>query len=157
MKPVAQLALALCLLGVGILRSNAQSADEPAAPAAQDFAPSQNSSNSPAKQGTSAGDSQKKVVRNGGTSDPSIKVAPMVSAQQESEQTQNTQRLLSVAEANLKILAGRPQEGGLPTAISEMKNYVEQAKAALDGGDIERAHKIAVKASILTNDMVRHP
>jgi hypothetical protein len=39
--------------------------------------------------------------------------------------------------------------------VKQIKQYVDQAKAAGDAGDLAREHNLAVKASLLSEELVR--
>jgi hypothetical protein len=40
-------------------------------------------------------------------------------------------------------------------SISQIRKYMEQAKAAEQAGDVERAYNLASKALLLSNDLVK--
>jgi hypothetical protein len=105
---------------------------------------------------TSTGTPEKKVVRNGGTTDPVIQLAPGVSAEQASSQRQNTTQLLAATDANLKQIASRTMNSSQQDSISQIRKYMEQAKAAEQAGDVQRAHNLASKALLLSDDLVKH-
>ncbi len=110
------------------------------------------------KAATSASTSapEKKVVRNGGTTDPAIQLAPGVSAEQASTQRQNTTQLLAATDANLKQVSARTMNSSQQDSISQIRKYMEQAKAAEHDGDVQRAHNLASKALLLSDDLVKH-
>jgi len=110
----------------------------------------------PASNPGAAVDLNRKIVRNGGAADPEITFAPSITPEEASRETGETKQMLQAAEANLKIVLERQPDAGRRDVIAEVRNYLNQARQSLDSGDIERAHKLAVKASVLTNDMVRH-
>jgi hypothetical protein len=98
---------------------------------------------------------EKKVVRNGGTADPAVQLAPSMSAQQASNQRQNTTQLLTLTDANLKQIYSRPMNSSQQDSISQIRQYMEQAKAAEQAGDLERARNLASKALLLSDDLVK--
>jgi outer membrane biosynthesis protein TonB len=98
---------------------------------------------------------EKKVVRNGGTADPVVQLAPGMSAEQASSQRQNTTQLLAATDANLKQISSRPMNSSQQDSISQIRKYMEQAKAAEQAGDVERAHNLASKALLLSDDLVK--
>jgi hypothetical protein len=98
----------------------------------------------------------KKIVRNGGTADPAVQLAPGMSAEQASSQRQNTTQLLDATDANLKQIASRPMSATQQESISQIRKYMEQAKAAEQAGDVERAENLASKARLLSDDLVKH-
>jgi outer membrane biosynthesis protein TonB len=98
---------------------------------------------------------EKKVVRNGGTTDPAVQLAPGMSAEQASSQRQNTTQLLAATDANLKQISSRPMNSSQQDIISQIRKYMEQARAAEQAGDVERAHNLASKALLVSDDLVK--
>ena len=98
----------------------------------------------------------KKVVRNGGTVDPVVQLAPTISAEQASSQRQSTTQLLAATEDNLKQIASRQLDSTQQDSVSQIRKYMEQAKTAEAAGDVERAHNLASKALLLSDDLVKH-
>jgi hypothetical protein len=99
---------------------------------------------------------EKKVVRNGGTADPAVQLAPGVSNEQASRQRQSTSQLLATTDTNLKQLAARQLSTTQQDSVSQIRKYMEQAKAAEDAGDVQRAQNLASKALMLSDDLVKH-
>ncbi len=98
----------------------------------------------------------KTVVRNGGAADPTVDLSPGLSPQQASHQTESTNQLLAASDANLKKIAGRQLNPSQQDTVKQIKNYMDQAKKAASDGDVQRAHNLAVKASLLSADLVGH-
>ncbi len=99
---------------------------------------------------------EKKVVRNGGTVDPVVQLAPTISAEQASSQRQSTTQLLAATDDNLKQIASRQLNPTQEDSVSQIRKYMEQAKTAEAAGDVERAHNLASKALLLSDDLVKH-
>ena len=99
---------------------------------------------------------EKKVVRNGGTADPAVQLGPSVSAEQASSERQNTAQLLAATDANLKQISSRAMSSSQQDSISQIRKYMEQAKAAEQAGDVQRAYNLASKARLLSDDLVKH-
>ncbi len=99
---------------------------------------------------------EKKVVKNGGTVDPVVKLAPGISAEQASSQRQSTAQMLSATDDNLKQLASRQLDSTQQDSVSQIRKYMEQAKTAEAAGDLQRAHNLASKALLLAEDLVKH-
>ena len=78
--------------------------------------------------------SDKTVVRNGGTVDPVVQLAPGMSAEQASSQRQSTTQLLSATDDNLKQIASRQLSSAQQDSVSQIRKYMEQANAAEEGG-----------------------
>jgi hypothetical protein len=106
---------------------------------------------------TASGSSpEKKVVRNGGTTDPVIQLAPGMSEEQASRQRQSTSQLLATTDTNLKQISARQLSLSQQDSVSQIRKYMEQAKAAEDAGDMQRAQNLASKALLLSDDVVKH-
>jgi hypothetical protein len=99
---------------------------------------------------------EKKVVKNGGTADPAVQLAPGVSNEQASRQRQSTTQLLATTDTNLKQLASRQLSVTQQDSVSQIRKYMEQAKAAEGAGDVQRAQNLASKALMLSDDLVKH-
>jgi hypothetical protein len=97
----------------------------------------------------------KKVVRNGGTADPAVQLAPGISAEQASSQRQNTTQLLAATDANLKQISSRPMNSSQQASVDQIRKYMEQAKAAEQAGDVQRAQNLASKALLLSDDLAK--
>jgi hypothetical protein len=98
----------------------------------------------------------KTVVRNGGTADPTVDLSPGLSPQQASHQIDNTNRLLATSDVNLKKISGRQLSANQQDTVKQIKKYMEQAKTAADGGDVQRAYNLAVKANLLSTELAGH-
>jgi hypothetical protein len=106
--------------------------------------------------GDSSTSTEKKVIKNGGTADPVVQLAPGISAEQASSQRQSTAELLSATDDNLKQLASRQLDSTQQASVSQIRKYMEQAKTAEAAGDVQRAHNLASKALLLADDLVKH-
>lgn len=108
------------------------------------------------KDAADAATPEKKVVRNGGTADPVVQLAPGMSEEQASSQRQSTSELLSATDANLKQISSRQLNPTQQDCVSQIRKYIEQAKAAEKAGDVQRAHNLASKAVMLSDDLAKH-
>lgn len=106
------------------------------------------------KQTASATGPRKVVVRKGSTSEPTAKLAPMVPNSIASQQAQVTEQLLSTAENNLKEAAVRQLNADQTAVMDQVRNYIQQARAATKAGDFQRGHNLAVKARLLSDDLI---
>lgn len=97
----------------------------------------------------------KVVVRNGGVKDDSTQLAPGMSKEQEFHQRETTSQLLATTDANLKKIAGRQLAPAQQDVVDQIHSYVRQAKTASDSGDLARAHTLAFKAHLLSDELVR--
>lgn len=98
----------------------------------------------------------KTVVRNGGTTDPTVAISPGVSEQQASQQLETTNQLLAKTNENLKIVESRQLNAGQQDTVKQIHSYVDQSKAAAESGDAQRAYTLANKARMLSGDLVKH-
>jgi hypothetical protein len=104
-----------------------------------------------AKQG-----SEKVVVRNGGTSDPTVQLSPKLSDDQASRKRDTTNDLLTATDAKLKEASGRQLSPAQQDTVAQIRSYVQQAKAATTEGDLDRAHNLAFKAHLLSDELAGH-
>jgi hypothetical protein len=103
------------------------------------------------------GDGPKKViVNNGGAPDPPVQLSPGVSPETASRQRQSTDLLLSTTESNLKTAAGLPLSPAQQDTVTQIRGYIKQAKTSSDAGDLQRAHNLAFKAKLLSDELAQH-
>ena len=69
-------------------------------------------------------------------------------------QTQTTEQLLRSSEAKLATL-GRSLSASEQAMQRQARNYIAQSNEAVRAGDIERAYNLAVKASLLANELAK--
>lgn len=98
---------------------------------------------------------KKIVVRQGGTSDPNVLLTPGGTARGNST-PQMTAELLSATDANLKEAASKPMTATQEETVNQIKLFMEQADAAVKAGDLDRGHNLAIKAHLLSDDLVKH-
>jgi len=96
---------------------------------------------------------KKVVVRNGGAKDQSPQLAPGMSKQQELHSRETTARLWATTDANLKIVAGRQMTPAQQSVFDQIHTYLRQSKDASDSGDLARAHTLAYKAHLLSDEL----
>ena len=102
------------------------------------------------------GDPRRVVVREGGAREPSAQIVPGLAPQQANEERQSAVELLSSTDQNLKQLAGRTLDSRQLETVAQIHNYVEGARSALQDGDTQRAHTLALKAYLLADDLAKH-
>ena len=96
------------------------------------------------------------MVRNGSTTEPVVQLSQDVNQQQASREQQVTDQLLAQTASNLKTLAARQLTSGQLDTVTQIKTYMEQSRAAENEGDLQRAHNLALKANLLSADLVGH-
>jgi type IV secretory pathway VirB10-like protein len=131
------------------------SASQNAEPAEQP-APTKTKKHSHKKKSRSADPPAKVVIRNGGTADPTVNLSPGLSKGQAANQLQNANQLLNATESNLKQLSERTLSLPQQDTIKQIRSYMDQARKAVDAGDLERGHNLAFKAHLLSDDLVKH-
>jgi hypothetical protein len=110
---------------------------------------------SPTKKGAPADHSGKVVVRNGGAKDNSGLLTPAMTQEQKLHSRENTAQLLATTDSNLKAVAGRQLSESQQGMLDQIRAYVQQSKTASDAGDLPRAHTLAYKAHLLSDELVR--
>jgi len=102
------------------------------------------------------GEPAKRVVREGGTSEPAEKLSPSISDEQASHARQNTDQLLASTDENLKKATVRTLTPNQQETLAQIRKFMEQASAAVNAGDFQRGHNLALKAHMLSDDLVKH-
>jgi len=102
-----------------------------------------------------SGDPGKVVVRNGGAKDNAIRLSPGGTHEQELHTRENTAQLLTRTDANLKRVAGRQLTSAEQSTVDQIHAYIRQSKLATDSGDLARAHTLAFKAHLLSDDLAK--
>jgi outer membrane biosynthesis protein TonB len=88
------------------------------------------------------------------TPDQSVQITADVPRAAVLSQKQNTEQLLRSSEGKLAHInhALSESEQGM---LRQAHNYIAQSNQALQGGDIERAYNLAVKANLLSNELAK--
>lgn len=63
--------------------------------------------------------------------------------------------MLDAAQANLKKIEGTKLTTGQQAEVDQIRQYMEQSKAAVAAGDLDRARTLAWKAQSLSEDLVK--
>jgi len=96
----------------------------------------------------------KKVVRNGGSSEPTVKLTGGTPAERASDKS-STEQLTAATQENLKKVAGHPLSASQQEMANQIKQFMAQSKAAVVAGDLERGHNLALKAHLLSDELVK--
>jgi hypothetical protein len=96
----------------------------------------------------------KKVVRNGGSNEPTVQLTGGTAAEQASQKS-STDQLRAATEENLKKAAALQLNPSQKEMVSQIKQFMEQSKAAVAAGDLERGHNLALKAQLLSDELVK--
>lgn len=97
-----------------------------------------------------------RIVPDGGTDDPVVDLSPRRNPQQASQQSESTKQLLAASDANLNKISGRSLTANQQDIVKQINSYTEQAKKALNNGDVQRAYNLALKANLLSAELVGH-
>jgi len=65
--------------------------------------------------------------------------------------------MLGATEANLKKIAGNQLTPSQQEMVNQIRQFMEQSKAAVGDGDLERARTLAWKAQLLSEELVKPP
>jgi hypothetical protein len=95
------------------------------------------------------------VIKNGGSPEPIVELKGNTSTEQASQQRFTTEQLTTATEANLKKIEGRQLNPSQQEMVSQIKQFMEQAKSAVAAGDLGRGHNLAIKARLLSDELVK--
>jgi hypothetical protein len=93
----------------------------------------------------------KVIVKQGGTSEPSIQLAGGSGGAPE-RATAN--QMLQSAEENLKKITAQQLTSSQQDMVTQVRKFVDQSKTATAAGDLERARTLAWKAQTLSEELV---
>jgi hypothetical protein len=96
----------------------------------------------------------KVIVRQGGTTEPHIQLAGGPRAAEAARKRDAVNQLLGTTNQNLKKTAGWQLSSSQRDTITQTRQFMEQSKAAMADGDLERARTLAWKAELLSEDLV---
>jgi hypothetical protein len=97
----------------------------------------------------------KVVVKDGGSSEPTIELTRDTPEQQASQQRFTTEQLTAATEENLKKIEGRQLNASQKDMVTQIKQFMAQAQSAVTDGDLERGHTLAMKARLLSDELVQ--
>ena len=96
------------------------------------------------------------IVREGGTTEASALLAPGMPGAQASHQRQNATQLLASTDGNLKRISGRQLNSNQQAMVDQIHSFMQQAKDAIKEGDLQRGHNLAMKAHLLSDELLKH-
>ncbi|MGA6983910.1 MAG: hypothetical protein WCC95_14530 [Candidatus Sulfotelmatobacter sp.] len=94
----------------------------------------------------------KVVVKDGGSNETAVQLKGTSNEQQERS---TTEQITAATEDNLKKVAGRTLDTSQEQTLSQVKEFLEQSKTAIAEGDLERGHDLAMKARLLSDELVK--
>ena len=102
------------------------------------------------------GEPRKVVIHQGGISEPAVQIVPGITQEEANRQRENAEQLLAATDANLKRLAARTLTLSQQETTGQIRYYIDGARSALKDGDTRRAHTLAQKAYLLSDDLVKY-
>ena len=99
---------------------------------------------------------QKIVVKEGGTSETPTQVTPKIEPDKANYERQSTTGLIAAAEANLERLKDYRLSRDQKATVEQIRLFVKQAREANAAADFGRAHTLALKARVLSDDLLPH-
>lgn len=94
------------------------------------------------------------IVRQGGTTEPSIQLAGGPSVDAAAQKREAITQLLGTTDQNLKKASERQLTSMQQDTVTQTRQFMEQSKQAMADGDLERARTLAWKAQVLSEDLV---
>ena len=101
-------------------------------------------------------DPRKVVVPEGGAREPPAQIAPGLAPEEAARERRDTEQWLTSADGQLKMLSGRTLGAQQEETVGQVRNYMVGARSALKEGDMRRANTLALKAHLLSEDLVKH-
>jgi hypothetical protein len=101
-------------------------------------------------------DQNKIVVPEGGAKEPPAQIAPGLAPDEAKRDRHEAEQWLTATDGQLKELSNRQLSEPRQEAVTQVRNYQLEARAALKENDLRRAHTLALKAHLLADDMVKH-
>jgi len=85
-----------------------------------------------------------------------VDLSPRRNQEQSSQQSEKTKQLLAASDLNLNKISGRQLTPTQQDTVKQIKSYMEQSRNARDDGDVQRAYNLALKANLLSAELVGH-
>jgi hypothetical protein len=89
------------------------------------------------------------------TGEGSNTIAPALDHSDEAHHRQTTAQLLQSTEENLRSITRNLTEDEHAT-VAQIRNFMAQSRVATTENDLVRAHNLALKAHLLSDELVRH-
>src|SRR5581483_3507220 len=94
------------------------------------------------------------VIQEGGGSQPQGTLSASLGAEEATHQSQSTVQLLDSTQSNLRSLT-RQLTAEEQAMVTQIKDFMEQSRKATQESDPVRAHNLALKAHLLSDELVR--
>jgi hypothetical protein len=95
------------------------------------------------------------IVRQGGTTEPSIQLVGGTGSDQTAHQRDSANEMLAETQANLKKTGGQQLTANQQDMVNQIQQFMDQSKTAAEAGDLERAQNLALKAKLLSDELVK--
>ena len=97
----------------------------------------------------------KTVVTEGGTQPATPQLSASMPHDKVIHQKLNTNQLLEATDYNLKSIA-RALNADEQAMLQHIRSYMQQSRDATKDGDTERAYNLALKAHLLSDELIKH-
>ena len=97
----------------------------------------------------------KTVVTEGGTQPATPQLSASMPHNQAIDKKLNTNQLLEATDYNLKSIT-RALNADEQAMLQHIRSYMQQARDATRDGDTERAYNLALKAHLLSDELIKH-
>ena len=94
------------------------------------------------------------VVKNGGSPEPTVQLKGGT-AEEASHQRSTTEQLVIATNDNLGKIEGRQLNPSQKEMVSQINHFLEQSRAAVAAGDLERGRNLAMKAHLLSDELIK--
>ena len=94
------------------------------------------------------------VLQEGGTNASANQISTAMPHDEATDRQRTTQQLLDATDANLRSLT-RQLSADERSMVEQIKSYQQQAREAGKDGDLVRAHNLALKAHLLSDELVK--
>ncbi len=94
------------------------------------------------------------IIQEGGTSDAGTQISTAMGHDEATHSRLSTAQLIETTESNLRSLS-RALTAEEQATVAQIKDYLEQSRAATKQQDLVRAHNLALKAHLLSDELVK--
>ncbi len=99
----------------------------------------------------------KKIVRNGGATEPSIELLGGTGGIEASNERATTDQLLAATQGNLSRVHGKALTANQQDMVTQIHEFMSQSREAVVEGDMDRGRMLALKARLLSDELVKQP
>lgn len=94
------------------------------------------------------------IIQEGGSDDSMGQISTTIAHDEATHRRLSTAQLVESTEANLRSL-NRTLTADEQATVAQIKDYLEQSRAATKQQDLVRAHNLALKAHLLSDELVK--